>query len=981
MGRKGKSKLSRREFLRLSAGGGMYAAVGFGVKLPQHLIPFISPPDQVAPEGWSFFATTCRECPAGCGMRLSHREGRVTKAEGTPGHPINDGALCPRGQSAVQGLYDPDRLRAPLWRQDKGIQTPVPWEQVLTTLPPRLGAEKGGRSFVISRLETGALAEVMTTFSRAFGGRLLRFDPFGHDPLLAAHKALFGQAAIPRYHIDQCDFLLSFGAQFLETWVSNVEFAWRFTRMHARADNPGRYIHVGPQFTMTAANADLYVQVPAGREADVALAMLKILLDRGWGVPGSAHLAPLVADVRPEDLPLPEAGRKMEWLAREFATAKAPLALPGPLGGRGPQAHRLSLAVGLLNAACGCVGRTLDFSRTHALSQASSDTDLENLLAELTPRDTVVLNQINLAYIRPDLTEKLRRAGTLVSLTTMPDETSALADWVLPVDSPFESWGDFEPWSGLTGLMQPAIARLYDSRPAGDILMALARAAGSPLARRQGDSPAPHFKAWLESSWQDLFTAIGATKPFEAARQDALRQGFVELPASPASSPSQGKTAFSETLPALPPPAEADQADSPLHLLAWPSIYFYDGSLANRGWLQEASDPVSAVAWGNWLDIHPKRAASLHIADGDLVEVASKAGSVRVPARLTLDVAENAVALAVGQGHTALGATARNVGGNAFALLGTDEPGRLFAGVTIRPVGSARLITPLATQDQHGRELLRWTALSEAGHAAEDITMPLPSGYLPTKDLYGGHEHAVHRWAMAIDLNRCIGCGACRVACYAENNIPVIGAEEVAKGREMAWLRIVPYRHPERPDRLGFLPLACQHCDAAPCEPVCPVFASVNNEEGLNAQIYNRCIGTRYCAQNCPYKVRKFNWRDGVFKTPLDWQLNPEVTVRVRGVMEKCTFCVQRIRLAEYQAKLEDRPVRDHDVVPACMQTCPVKAFTFGDLRDPDSEISRRFRAAPRRYQLLRELNTKSAVLYLKRVENDAVLRTWEEAT
>jgi len=916
------------------------------------------------------FATTCRECPAGCGMLLFSRDGRIIKAEGLPGHPVNDGALCPRGQSAPQGLYDPDRLRQPVARSGPGKESPVSWEHALERIAQRLKTG-AGRAFVLSRPETGALAEILTTFAKTFGGRALFLDPFGYDCLTYAHGTVFGQAVIPSYLLDRCDFLLGFGAEFLEAWLSNVEFTRRFVRMRARSDPPGRYVHIGSRLSMTAANADLFIQVPAASEADMALAVLKVILERGWGAPGSQALIPLAAQLgvnAPPDILPP---KRIEWLARQFAKAKASLALPGPVAARGPEARRLALAAGLLNKACGREGQTLDFSRVHALGSAAPDADLKTLAMELTEADTLFFHQTNPVYTRPYLAESLRRAGAglkHVSLALLPDETSLGADFVLPVDSPLESWGDYEPWSGLTGLIQPGIVRLYDTRNAGDVFLSLAKAAGRPLSRLEGAPPSGDFKTWLTDSWHDKLPS---------ARRTALRQGWMETPgkAEP-KSPLPAQSVRAAALPSSAPDAPT------LHFLAWPSVYLHDGSLSNRGWLQEAPEPVSGVAWGNCLDIHPGRARALNLKDGDLAEVASKAGAARAPVRITRDVAENAVALCLGQGHAALGRTAQGVGSNAFALFGPGEPDGLCASVTVTKAGSAFPVTPLATQEQHGRDLLRWAKLSDmaANRASDEITMPLSAGYRRDRDLYGGHEHAGHRWAMAIDLNRCVGCGACRVACYAENNIPVMGAKHVAEGREMAWMRVVAYRHPDASGRLGFLPLNCQHCDAAPCEPVCPVFASVNNEEGLNAQIYNRCIGSRYCAQNCPYKVRKFNWFDGVWPSPLHWQLNPEVTVRSRGVMEKCTFCVQRIRQAQYLARLEDREMKDLDAVPACMQTCPAGVFSFGDLRDPASEVSRRFREAPGRYQLLHELNTKPAVLFLKRIENDALLKDWEES-
>jgi len=251
----------------------------------------------------------------------------------------------------------------------------------------------------------------------------------------------------------------------------------------------------------------------------------------------------------------------------------------------------------------------------------------------------------------------------------------------------------------------------------------------------------------------------------------------------------------------------------------------------------------------------------------------------------------------------------------------------------------------------------------------DHLTLPLPEGYDPRKDVYAAREYKEHRWAMAVDLARCIGCGACAVACYAENNLPVRGERRLREGREAAWLQVVPYRNPGNPKRLGFLPMMCQHCDAAPREPVCPVFASVHNPEGLNAQVYNRCIGTRYCANNCPYKVRRFNWLDVKFEEPLNLQLNPEVSVRARGVMEKCTFCIQRIRQAEYRAKREERALRDGEIQPACAQSCPTRAIVFGDLLDPKASVTELTRRDPRRYHVLEQINTKTAVTYLRRIK------------
>jgi Fe-S-cluster-containing dehydrogenase component len=313
-----------------------------------------------------------------------------------------------------------------------------------------------------------------------------------------------------------------------------------------------------------------------------------------------------------------------------------------------------------------------------------------------------------------------------------------------------------------------------------------------------------------------------------------------------------------------------------------------------------------------------------------------------------------------------MGRYAAGRGANAFALMGSGRVSLRKAGGSHAPVYGT------ATQDQHQREILRRVRLDELKKMkpgdGDHLTLPLPEGYDPKRDIYNPRVYKEHRWAMAIDLHACIGCGACAAACYAENNLGVVGEYRMRQGRQLAWLRVVPYRDEKDSGRADFLPMLCQHCDAAPCEPVCPVYASVHNEEGLNAQVYNRCIGTRYCSNNCPYKVRRFNWINLEWPGTLRLQLNPEVSVRVRGVMEKCTFCIQRIRQGEWQARKEDRKVRDGEIVPACAQTCPAHAIIFGDLLDENAEVTKRTRTDPRRYHVLEELNTKPAVTYLRAI-------------
>jgi molybdopterin-containing oxidoreductase family iron-sulfur binding subunit len=723
----------------------------------------------------------------------------------------------------------------------------------------------------------------------------------------------------------------------------------------------GLMTYIGPRFSMTAANADDFVQVPAGDEYFVATAMLKEIIEKGWARADVDKIKPILVNLKYRGL----AEEKISQLADEFVHSKSSVALAGPVGASGPAAENLAIVVALSNYAAGRIGQTVDFSQTHALSKTITNDRLTQVLNGLTKDDILIIHNANPAYSLQGAAENIRRAGTTVYMGTMPDETSKLAKWIFPVDSPLESWGDYEPWTGINCLMQPTMARVFKTLPAGDIFLSLANAAGKPLSRK--GTGVKTFEEWLKLRWQELQARMAPNISFADFRENALRTGGVW------ETPANVSVKLREDIRTLRFP-EPDTVSC--QLWAWSSVLLFDGSVSNRGWLQETAEPMSGQVWGNTADIHPRKAVALGLTNDDEIEITTKTGQIKLAVRITGDVAENVVAVSFGQGHTALGRLAEGRGANVFEVISNKDAASIFGKAMIKKTG--KKLSPVyltATQQQHKRELMQWVELSELRKMkpgeGDKLIMPLPEGYDADKDLYPPHEYKNHRWAMVIDLSRCIGCGACTVACQAENNIAVMGEDSSRRWLEMAWLRIIPYRNQEDSKRLGFLPMLCQHCDTAPCESVCPVFASVHNDEGLNAQVYNRCIGTRYCSNNCPYKVRRFNWLNVEWQKPLDLQLNPDVTVRVRGVMEKCTFCIQRIRSAELRAKREHRQVRDGEIEPACLQSCPTRAFTFGDLLDSDSKVSKLTRNDPRRYHVLEELNTKPAITYLRRIKVD----------
>ena len=966
------AELTRRLLLKLTGVGGASAlAAGLGVKNAQRLIPLMIPPTEpFRPGQWMHYATTCRECPAGCGMHVRCIDGRAQKCEGNPAHEINHGALCPRGQSAVQGLYDPDRLKHAYHRVN-GVATPVDLPTAIQEIAKLLVAGKPDRKLaIISRLEPGILGELIRSFACTFAGAALFYEPFAYEALQRAHEAVFGQRVIPRYHLDRASFILSFGVDFLESWISPVEFAHDFATQHCTPlARDARFVYIGPRLSMAAGNADTFHKLPPREMLILAVSILKKMLDLGLAkLDISAVLPALDKFLSGTKPPLEDAA--VATLAKQFVEADGSVALAGPTGMDDGLTYHTAVVAALMNYAAGRIGQTVDFNQTHALSYATPNKEINQYLDGLTPQSVLFVNDTNIAYSHHN-GQRIRTAGTIIYLGQMDDETAQLADWVVPIHSPLEAWGDCRPWTGVQCLQQPVMRSLHESAHAGDVLLGIGEAADAPIHRLRIHT----YDEFLEHSWQQTQKSVSPDADFKMFWTESLRRGFV-VEKEPGAQPMPAKfqaEGLAKWQPFLPPVASSGSVD----LWLWPSTMLFDGRVSNRGWLQEAPDPMSTIVWGSYLDIHPAHAARLGVAEGQVVKLTAPAGgSVEVAVRFTDDIVDGVVGTFFGQGHTAMGRNAAGVGCNAFALARSPEGTPLR--VTIEKLPRSETFVNLsASQHQFGRAIVQWTDLANLGPSDEPgeeerFDLPLPEGYSPDKDMYAGPKYTKNRWGMVIDLERCIGCGACAVACYAENNIGVAGRQHCAQGREKAWLKVTPYRKQDDPRQVGWLVLPCQQCDSAPCEPVCPVFASVHNEEGINAQVYNRCIGTRYCNNNCPYKVRRFNWFNDEWPKPLDWQLNPQVSVRGRGVMEKCTFCIQRIRQAQLNAKRHGTEVKDGEIVPACAQTCPTRAILFGNLLDPASEVGRVTRNDPRRYHLLANLNTKPAIAYLRRIDKES---------
>ncbi len=982
--------IDRRRFLKVlgvtGAGAAALSSCGIGPEPTERLIPYLIQPEDQIPGTATYYATTCRECAAGCGVRVRVREGRAVKLEGNPDSPINRGRLCARGQAALQGLYNPDRIAHPMVRNASGTFEDIDWDGALQRLAAKVSESRGKGIVFLTGAERSSFGDLVDEWMKQVGGRRMSYEPFAFEAVRAGNRMAFGTATLPSYDFANAKYLLSFGADFLDTWLSPVEFQNGFSHAHAfdagRPASMAKFVYVGPRLSLTGMNADEWIAARPGTEGMLALAMAHVIM--------SQHLARLPADAsRLVGLLSSYSPRAIAQLigidqetivrlAREFARSGGGLAVAGGMAMQYPNGAEIVAAVNILNYVVGAVGTLVKFGADLAIGATNTFAELATLTSDMAAGRVALLfvHGTNPAHSLPGAFQQaLGKVGYKVSFSSYLDETAAACDLILPDHHPLEQWGESRPRAGVTALQQPVVQPVFDTHPTGDLILKLAGKSGT-------------FEDYLQGKWRTRHSA-----GFDQYWMDSLAKGGIygEAPTRAVRLADVSKIGFSA------PAALAALADQVQQVVVFPHPALHDGRGANKPWLQELPDPVSKIAWHSWVEVHPDTAAKWGLATGDFLLLKSPFGATKFPAWITRSVRPDVLAVPTGQGHTAYGRYAKDRSANPFELLGAlanEYGGRTFlVQASATKTGEHRkIVTTEGSPRERGRGTVEVLGLARA-KSLHPGDAPFHHEETPEyagdavawwaerqheKAEIGNYKGEQPRWGLAIDLSKCTGCAACVTACYAENNIATVGEELMQRGREMSWMRLERYwltdEHGE-PQGAVNSPMLCQQCGNAPCDPVCPVYAAYHTPDGLNGQVYNRCVGTRYCSNNCPYKVRYFNWynyaeRGGeydAFPEPLSMLLNPDVTVREKGVMEKCTFCVQRIRGAQNQARLENRNVRDGDIVTACQATCPSEAIVFGDLNDRHSRVYE-LAGNPRGYHVLAGLNTKPAITYLARV-------------
>ncbi len=983
------STFSRRQFLEAAGFSMSLVALGGCGRAPvETALPLVVSAEGLVPGRMLSYASTCAGCPAGCGLLVGVRDGRPLKMEGMPEHPLSHGGLCAIGQALPLGLYDSQRLSFPT---ADGKQSD--WDVVDKEIIRRLsdGANQGTVVVVTSTVTSPTLQATIDSFLEPFkDSRHVIVDALSSSAILDAHDQTHGIRVLPHYRFDRANVIVSFGADFLGTWISPVEFtaAWRQGRVPS-PEHPEMSYHVQLEgrLSLTGSNADRRYRLSP---QDYAAVLGHMALEFG----------------KRAGLPTPDGGSSKEGafsglgLSDQALTNQELIGLNNRLwAARGhclvicdSQDIAIQRLVNYINHALDNYGHTLDVDRPSRQRQGR-DADVVALIDDLHAGrvSALFVAGTDLTQNLPDrdaLVKSIQKVPLVVSCAERTDDFASLAQFVCPNHHPLESWADAEPVTGLISLTQPTLQPLNKTR---SVVQSFHRWSSGPSSANTSSA-----YEIMQSYWRkNVISRTKSEAPFQAFWDQAVHDGFVNVtPNTTKASEFQFKNVT------VPEPIDAPSAGQ-FVLSLYSKVGLTDSRHAHNPWLQELPDPVTKVTWDNYVNISPTAATEYGLTEGDMVRVTGPDGvKIELPVFVQPGQHDRVLAIALGYGVRGTDRFA-DIGPRWLESRPTVAPGELvgknaaaFLAIqdgTICPVRANCKLEkikgrhPLATTQQH-HSLTVPPQVAPHGAEVRDVVQHTTLAAFAKNPRAGTpevHDHGVqqlwaedhpktgHHWGLAVDLNCCTGCSACLIACQSENNVPVVGKDEVHRGREMHWIRIDRYYSGDDRDlQATHQPMMCQHCDNAPCETVCPVLATVHGAEGLNEQAYNRCVGTRYCANNCPYKVRRFNWFKYTHDDALqNLALNPDVTVRTRGVMEKCSMCVQRIEDGKLEARRLGLPVVDGAIQTACQQSCPAQAILFGDMNDPDSRIHTMLED-PRRYGVLEEFNFRPSVSYMRVVKN-----------
>jgi Fe-S-cluster-containing dehydrogenase component len=898
----------------------------------ERILPYVIPPEQLVPGRPLYFATAYTAGGYALGLLVESHMGRPIKVEGNPQHPASLGATDAAAQAWVLELWDPSRSRTVV-REGR----PSSWEE-FAVIAARLGQELPaggvGLRILTETVTSPTLAgQIRALLDRFPGARWHQYEAAGRDAARGGAQMAFGQYVEALYRLDEAAVILALDCDLFQAGPAGVRHAHDFAATRRAWSEPevmSRLYVAEPMPTITGAIAEHRLPLRARDVERLARAVAGRL---GLGDGGD-----------PADLPAAWIERVVSDLEAAGSRAVVVAGLTQP-----PVVHALAHAI---NQALGSVGTTVLYTEPVEAEPVDQAGSLRALVEDMAAGDVSLLLMLggNPAYAAPadvPFGQNMSRVGLSIHLSLYRDETSRLATWHLPQAHGLEAWSDGRAFDGAATIMQPLITPLYGGRSAHEVLSLI-------LGDTEGSGYEAVRRRWL---------AGVAGDDVEGFWQTAVRSGIV-----PGSEAPLRQAVFQGPLPAWAVPAVQPEG---LEIVFRPDPHLWDGRWANNHWLQELPRPLTKLAWDNAAFMGQETAVRLGVEAEDVVELRYRGRSVEAPVWILPGHAEGSVTVHLGYGRAAAGGIGTAVGFDAYALRTLEAPW-FDHGLEVVPVGRRY---PMATTQEHqnmrGWDYVHagtWQAYRELAEAAGEGADEVPLA----PSLYPEWPYPGPRWAMAIDLSTCVGCQACVVACQAENNIAVVGKDGVLQNREMHWLRIDAYRSGEEAGaRVYFQPVPCMQCEKAPCELVCPVHATVHSADGLNDMTYNRCVGTRYCSNNCPYKVRRFNFYEYTeFNVPgarARW--NPEVTARSLGVMEKCTYCVQRIRSAQIEAELEGRPLADGEIQTACQQACPTQAIVFGDMSDEGSLVAR-MKAHRLNYALLGELNTQPRTTYLAALRN-----------